>query len=121
MKNEIVLSRLRAAINSSGLSYREIGNKLNLTASTIQRYATGQTKKIPVETLHKIAIVCGVTPEYIMGWAESPAQIEETDLESQLKIALFSGDIKVTDEMWNKVKEFAAYVEHEERSRKNIE
>lgn len=67
MKNKIA-ERLSEAINRSGLSYREIAELSKVPKSAVQRYANGETEKIPVERLKAIAAAIGENSAYIMGW-----------------------------------------------------
>ena len=39
--------------------------------SALQRYATGETEKIPINRLQIIAKALNVSAEYLMGWDES--------------------------------------------------
>lgn len=62
--------RLREAIERSGLSYPELEKLTGVPKSSLQRYATGATKKIPIDCIEKIAEVTGTDARYLMGWAE---------------------------------------------------
>lgn len=50
------------------ISYGELSDKTGIPKSALQRYATGQTEKIPIDRLQIIASAIGTTPEYLMGW-----------------------------------------------------
>lgn len=63
-------ARLSEAIERSGLSYPELEKLTGVSKSSLQRYATGVTKKIPIECIEKIAEVTGADARYLMGWAE---------------------------------------------------
>lgn len=63
-------ARLREAIERSGLSYPELEKLTGVPKSSLQRYATGVTKKIPIDCIEKIAEVTGTDARYLMGWAE---------------------------------------------------
>lgn len=52
-------------------SYGELSKITGIPKSAIQRYATGETEKIPMDRLKLMAQALGVTTEYLMGW-ESP-------------------------------------------------
>lgn len=43
------------AIKSKGLSYAELERLTGISKSALQRYATGKTKKIPIDVIEKIA------------------------------------------------------------------
>ncbi len=65
-----VSDRIRAQMDSHGLSYGELALRTGLTKSAVHRYATGQTDKVPTEALEKLARALGVTPSYLTGWEE---------------------------------------------------
>lgn len=44
------------------ISYGELSSKTGIPKSALQRYATGQTVKIPTDRLIKIALALGVSP-----------------------------------------------------------
>jgi len=62
--------KLKKAINESSFSNKQLADKVGLGKSSIQRYATGATKKIPVDLVDKLAPILGVTTAYIMGWED---------------------------------------------------
>lgn len=70
-----VADNLKNAREKSGLSYSELSKFTGITKSTLQRYETGTTSKIPLNVIDKIATALNVTPEHLMGWdsAESIA------------------------------------------------
>lgn len=118
--NEII-SRLKEVVENSHLSYAQIEKKTGIAKSSIQRYVTGQTQKIPIDNISKIANACGVTPEYVLGWV--PDDVDENAEEEKMirsaKVALFGGAGEVTDAMWEEVVNFAKYVEAREAAKRN--
>jgi len=62
--------RLKLAINNSDLSHQQLANSVGLGKSSIQRYSSGSTKKIPVDIVDKLAPLLGVSTAYIMGWED---------------------------------------------------
>lgn len=70
----MVIERLHDSIQKSNLSYAELGKITGIAKSSIQRYATGQTRKIPLDSLEKIANAIGVSAAWIMGWEENPIE-----------------------------------------------
>lgn len=57
-----IIDRLKLSIEKSKLSYVELEKKTGIAKSSIQRYANGTTKKIPIDAIQAIAKACGVTP-----------------------------------------------------------
>ena len=64
--------RLKEAIEKSGYSYVELERITGISKSSIQRYATGETKKIPIECIEKIAVATKTSSRWIMGWEDTP-------------------------------------------------
>lgn len=65
---QLILKKLIEVIEASGLSYGEIAKRTGIPKSSIHRYATGLTKKIPIDAVRLIADATGVSTSYIMGW-----------------------------------------------------
>lgn len=63
--------RIKEAIEKSGYSYAELEKITGISKSSLQRYATGETKKIPIDCIEKIASATGVSAKYLMGWEEN--------------------------------------------------
>lgn len=66
-------SRIMALIRDQHVSFRELSEKTGIPKSAIQRYATGETGKIPLDRIELLAKAFGVTSAYLMGWEEAPA------------------------------------------------
>lgn len=60
--------RINEAIEKSGYSYPELSKLTGISKSSLQRYATGETKKIPIDCIEKIAEVTHVSAKYLMCW-----------------------------------------------------
>lgn len=57
---------------SKEISYGELSDRTGIPKSALQRYATGQTEKIPIDRLERIAKAIGTSAAYLMGWEDSP-------------------------------------------------
>lgn len=62
--------RIKALIEKSGKSYVELEKLTGVKKSSLQRYASGATTKIPLDVIEKLAVAFNVSQEYIMGWEE---------------------------------------------------
>ncbi len=84
--------RIRQLVESSNLSYVELEKITGIKKSSLQRYASGRTAKIPLDVIEKLANTFHVSQQYLMGWDEedeiSPDQFELTEGEKDL-IMLF--------------------------------
>lgn len=63
--------RINAAIERSGYSYPELAKITGISKSSLQRYATGETKKIPIDCIEKIAKATNTDSRYLMGWNDN--------------------------------------------------
>ena len=79
--------RIKALVDSSDLSYQELEKLTGIKKSSLQRYASGATTKIPLDVIEKLSIAFNVSQEYLMGWDEkkdSPSELQLTEGEKVL-------------------------------------
>ena len=60
--------RIRSLIEQSKKSYLELEKITGIKKSSLQRYASGATTKIPLEVIEKLSVAFNVSQEYLMGW-----------------------------------------------------
>lgn len=63
-----ISKRILDILLNKEISYGELADKTGIPKSALQRYATGQTEKIPIDRLEKIAAAIGSSAAYLMGW-----------------------------------------------------
>ena len=63
--------RIKALIEQSKLSYQELEKITGVKKSSLQRYASGTTAKIPLDVIEKLSRTFNVSQEYLMGWSDS--------------------------------------------------
>ena len=83
--------RIKALIEQSQRSYQELEKITGIKKSSLQRYASGVTTKIPLDVIEKLSVAFGVSQEYLMGWDESKKKeppLSEQDLTEGEKILL---------------------------------
>lgn len=68
--------RINEAIEKSGLSYPELEKLTGISKSSLQRYATGVTKKIPIDCIEKIAEATKTDARYLMGWDDPTPELK---------------------------------------------
>lgn len=71
MLEQSIAVRIKSAIENAGISYIELEKKTGIAKSSLQRYASGNTKKIPIEAVEAIAKATGCNASWIMGWREN--------------------------------------------------
>lgn len=65
-----ISDRLLRVINYRNISYGDLAKATNIPKSALQRYATGETEKIPIDRLETIAGALNVSTAYLMGWTD---------------------------------------------------
>ena len=113
--------RILNLILDQNISYGELSQKTGIPKSALQRYATGETEKIPVDRLELIAGALHTTSAALMGREETPAGKVRPVSDDDIKFALFGGDGEITDAMYQEVKEFAALIKLREDMKKTKE
>ena len=68
----IQAERIHELMQQRNMSYGELAKHTNIAKSALQRYATGETAKIPLDRIELIAKALNASPAYIMGWSDSP-------------------------------------------------
>lgn len=66
----VTSERIKSAIQKADLSYGELSKLTGIPKAALQRYATGETTKVPIDRVEEIALHTGVTAEYLLGWDE---------------------------------------------------
>lgn len=90
--------RIKALIEQSKQSYQELEKTTGIKKSSLQRYASGVTTKIPLDVIEKLSKAFNVSQEYLMGWSETEKN------NSPDKITLTEGE-KVLLDLFNRVPE----------------
>lgn len=66
-----ISDKILGILLSKEISYGELSDRTGIPKSALQRYATGQTEKIPIDRLERIAKAIGTSAAYLMGWEDS--------------------------------------------------
>ena len=80
--------RIKSLVESSGLSYQELEKRTGIKKSSLQRYASGVTTKIPLDVIEKLSKAFNVSQEYLMGWDEKESSPSEPVLTEGEKLML---------------------------------
>lgn len=79
-----ISKRILDIILAKEISYGELADRTGIPKSALQRYATGETEKIPIDRLQIIAKAIGTTTAYLMGWEDQKPHIPDTPLFSPM-------------------------------------
>lgn len=80
--------RIKLLIAQSGKSYQELEGHTGIKKSSLQRYASGTTAKIPLDVIEKLANYFNVPQTYLMGWDEEEKPPDEPKLNEGEKMLL---------------------------------
>lgn len=69
--------RIRSEMLRNSLTLIEIEQRTGIKKSSMQRYVSGQTGKIPMSAIEKLADLFGVSGAYLMGWGEKESSPSE--------------------------------------------
>lgn len=65
-----ISNRLLKLINDNNISYGELAKETGIPKSALQRYATGETEKIPLNRIELLAKALHTSAAFILGWED---------------------------------------------------
>ncbi|MEG1061643.1 MAG: helix-turn-helix transcriptional regulator [Oscillospiraceae bacterium] len=106
-----------ALLAEKNVTAYQVFKATGVAQSSLSDWKSGKSKP-KYEKMLLIAEYFGVSVDYLLTGedATKKAVVSKDDSfsEENMKVALFGGDKEVTDEMWDEVKRFAAYVKDRE-------
>lgn len=70
-----ISERIKKARQNRGLSLSELSDLTRISKSTLQRYETSATKKIPIEAISILEKALKLKTGYLMGWEDTSSDI----------------------------------------------
>jgi len=112
-----IYKNLEQLLQEKGISGAKLCAELGMSRSVLTELRKGRAKSIRLETAQRIADHLGVSVSRLMGEDENAPLSEgkRSVTDADIKFALFGGDGEITDEMYEEVKRFAAYVKAREQ------
>ena len=105
--------RFQTLCAQRGISVSKACTEIGLNRSAVAKWKSGG--KPNGTTAAKLAAYFGVTTDFLL--RETPEE-RRTVSEADIKFALFGGDGEITDEMYDEVKKFAAFIKLREAEKK---
>ena len=103
--------RIKKLIEESGQTYQELEKITGVAKSSLQRYASGVTTKIPLDVVEKLEKAFGVPRGYIMGWqAEQEPKQEPEELAGVAAQVLLNPELLKMVEQYLQLSEVDQYV-----------
>lgn len=104
------MNRLKELRTEKGVSQQVIADYLGITRQSYSNYELG-TREADYETLVKMAKYFDVTVDYLIGNSDSKSAAGSAPIDDDdIKFALFDGDQGISDEAYEEVKRFAAFI-----------
>lgn len=110
--NMTIAQKIKALRKQAHLTQTELGDMLGVKKNAVSKWECGRVEDIPAGKIKAMARIFDVQPSYLID-NESDAPLPRPDAEvtdAEVKFALFGGDAEITDEMYEEVKQFAAFV-----------
>lgn len=104
-------------LREKGISGAKLCADLGMSRSFMTELRKGRIKSVRLETAQKIADYLGVSVSTLMGDENNApaADGRRSVTDEDIKFALFGGDGEITDEMYEEVKRFAAYLKEKRK------
>lgn len=110
-----IAQKIKDLRKRAGLTQTELGDMLGVKKNAVSKWECGRVEDIPAGKIKSMAKIFQVPPSYLIdAEAEQPAARELPDDEA-IKFALFGGGEDITDEMFEEVKQFAAFLKSRNR------
>ena len=109
--------RIDLLLEQKGINGAKMSADLGMSRSFMTELRKGRAKSIKLDTAQRIASYFGVSVNYLLEGTEASGAFRPAS-DEELKFALFGGDGEITDEMFEEVKRFAAYVKQREGQQK---
>lgn len=107
-------------LNERGVTAYKVSKETGISTATLTDWKKGRSQP-KADKLQQIADYFKVSVDYLLtGEAKEKAPIrkdERVTSDDDIKFALFGGNGEITDEMYEEVKRFAAYIKQREQDK----
>ena len=105
-------SRIKALIEESGNTYQELEQITGIKKSSLQRYASGETAKIPLSAIEKLASAFNVSVSFLMwGTEEKNSATDNGNGIPKERADFINYVLQMPDEKFEKLKNLLQIVE----------
>lgn len=113
---------LRAARESKGYTQQQVADMMQIDKSTYCGYETGK-RQPDMNKIKLLSKILGISGDDLLetdyAGKKAPADDGKRSVsDDDIKFALFGGSGEITDEMYDEVKRFAAYIKQREAGKK---
>ena len=111
--------RIETLCQQRKVSVTTLCHQAGVSRASLSDLKTGRKQTLSATTLSKLAGYFEVSIDYLLGNTKAPTgnggrAVSEEDI----KFALFGGEGEITDEMYQEVRDFAAFIKRREEEKK---
>lgn len=101
--------RLKSLRKEQGISQKELASILFVSQQSIAKWETDRATPNP-EMISKIAQYFNVSSDYLLGLSSNKEGLASQITDDDIKFALFGGEKGISDEAYEDVKRFVAFI-----------
>jgi Predicted transcriptional regulators len=108
-----IAEKIKTLRKQAKLTQTELGEMLGVQKNAVSKWECGRVTDIPAGKIKAMAQIFQVPPSYLIDdeVKNTPVAVPQGSIRDEdIKFALFGGEQDVTDEMYEEVKQFAAFV-----------
>ena len=104
-----IAEKIKTLRKSQKLTQTELGEMLGVKKNAVSKWECGRVEDIPAGKIKAMARIFNVPPSYLIDSETDrlPAPLPDDEA---IKFALFGGDEPISDEMYEEVRQFAAFL-----------
>ena len=115
--------RIKQARLNIGYSAEQVAAFLQVSPATVYRYENGDISKLPSKFIKPLAEYLCVTPEYLMGWSDESAPVQDLPKNDEIRL-LIRGLNKLSPDQLEQAKNvmkamFVQYADYFESEKEN--
>lgn len=111
--------RIETLCRERNVSITTVCRQSGASRASLSDLKAGRKQSLSAETLSKLAGWFNVSVDYLLGSENASADVRGRNVsEEDIKFALFGGDGEITDEMYQEVRNFAAFIKRREEEKK---
>ena len=115
----VLYDRIETLCKEHNVSITTVCRQSGASRASLSDLKAGRKQSLSTETLSKLAGWFNVSVDYLLGNENAPTETRGRNISQEdIKFALFGGDGEITDEMYQEVCNFAAFVKRREEEKK---